>query len=372
MRGNMWTRDNIKQLIKYWKKNSVLYDCSHKLYFNRKERSRIFEKILANLKKDMPSLTINDIRKKMRYLRKQYLIRYYKIKRSIRTSGKLCEPTLWFFWDLSFLEQHLQIETAAIKDNLVDKSAKVSSEEVISNDKKKLLDWTRENVLKLITLWEMNPALYDSNHKYYNNVAKCGEIMQQITEELQYFMPIITEKEVTRKISILKSKFIRQYSLVEKYKDMSDTVYKPKLFYYDKLLFLEKHLEVEQPTPNNNEVTEFVDVNANFKDNHSYLLPTFGRKQDQTDATDNLPTQVRNLKKNVTLKSHNRLNWVGGEVSYYMKKIKNTTICEEASTQIMLILKNSLIQDNKLKNEKSATKDSKVDDLEDDYIDMFI
>ncbi|XP_037937540.1 uncharacterized protein LOC119671102 [Teleopsis dalmanni] len=114
-----WSHENLAILINLWKNNPNLYDLNHKDYLNRNRREKSFCAINMELKKRMPYLDMEDLRKKMQNLRTQYTREHRLVQRSIRTeSSTPYVPRLWYFKRLSFLEYHLRSADSNIADDI--------------------------------------------------------------------------------------------------------------------------------------------------------------------------------------------------------------------------------------------------------------
>ncbi|XP_037816132.1 uncharacterized protein LOC119606651 [Lucilia sericata] len=91
-----WRREDLKKFIKSLYKYNVLYDSSHKDYLNRELRFIAYKKLLKETRKLDPKITLNDIRDKMRCLRKQYMKEVRLVKRA-QQNDEIYEPVLWCF-----------------------------------------------------------------------------------------------------------------------------------------------------------------------------------------------------------------------------------------------------------------------------------
>jgi hypothetical protein len=116
--------------------------------------------------------------------------------------------------------------------------------------------WNYEQTSFLITLYEQNPMLYMLKHRKYHNKTARREALQVIVEKLsnsvrpnttgefftdnnliKYTFFLLVVEEVKAKINNLRTQFCREFHLL---RDSGSE--KPRLWCFEKLLFLQNHL----------------------------------------------------------------------------------------------------------------------------------
>ena len=97
-------------------------------------------------------------------------------------------------------------------------------------------DWSREDVIKLIELYECNPCLWDCRNSDYKNRILKSEVCATIAGELS-----ATVEEINRKLHNLRSQW---HSEIKKFKikksgSGAEEVYKSNWWCFDALKFLD-------------------------------------------------------------------------------------------------------------------------------------
>lgn len=100
-----WNRDELQIFIKTLKKYPILYNPNHKDYSNRDLRCLERNKVLNEMKKVNREINLNDIRDKMRCLRKQFMKEVRLLKKA-HASNNTYVPKLWCFRRLADLYRY--------------------------------------------------------------------------------------------------------------------------------------------------------------------------------------------------------------------------------------------------------------------------
>ncbi|XP_036141697.1 uncharacterized protein LOC118648469 [Monomorium pharaonis] len=92
--------------------------------------------------------------------------------------------------------------------------------------------WTKEAVQILIDAYKNEPCLYQTRNPNYHNKNLRNEALERICAIVSTVKPNITGKECS----------IKFYNLRNQFNTENAKVYKPNLWYYDALKFLEEHI----------------------------------------------------------------------------------------------------------------------------------
>lgn len=115
--------------------------------------------------------------------------------------------------------------------------------------------WNRKVVEILIYLYKKHPLLYDCKADGYSNKKARHAVLAAIARELSKRRPT-SVYEIKKKIKTLRSQYSAEKALIEKKnKPGSYNVYQPKLWCFEYLRFLDKHInrkrhDVESSLPN--------------------------------------------------------------------------------------------------------------------------
>ena len=71
---------------------------------------------------------------------------------------------------------------------------------------------------KLIAMYEQNPCLYNTKHKFYSNKHARHDALCKIWEELKDLCPQLTVEEVKKKIIKVRSQFTHEQAKINKKK----------------------------------------------------------------------------------------------------------------------------------------------------------
>ncbi|KAF5271422.1 hypothetical protein FQR65_LT17618 [Abscondita terminalis] len=111
--------------------------------------------------------------------------------------------------------------------------------------------WTTESVGILIDEYQKYPCLYIIKHPLYHNRNSRTEGLKNISEIVNSVRPGTTIEEIKTKWSSLRSTYIaekRKYENSLKSGSGTDYVYKPSLWYFDRMSFLNEHVAARPST----------------------------------------------------------------------------------------------------------------------------
>ncbi|VEN45120.1 unnamed protein product [Callosobruchus maculatus] len=121
------------------------------------------------------------------------------------------------------------------------------------------MSWSNEQTSLLIELYETYKCLYAIKHPDYHNKHKRSAAIKAIVEALKVGRPTATEQDVQKKFLGLRTTYAheRRKVLDSLRSGMGeDEVYRPTLWYYDKMSFLNDHLQIRS-SRSSHPITEF-------------------------------------------------------------------------------------------------------------------
>ncbi|CAH2085195.1 unnamed protein product [Euphydryas editha] len=124
-----------------------------------------------------------------------------------------------------------------------------------------MVSWTKEFLLEFIELFKAQEPLWFIKSKDYYNKQKRNQCYDLLLEKLKSIDPNASRDTITKKINNLRSSFRKEFKKVMASKvsgAAADQIYKPKLWYYEDLLFLkdqEEALDSTSSINDNNDMT---------------------------------------------------------------------------------------------------------------------
>ncbi|XP_039303191.1 uncharacterized protein LOC113004674 [Solenopsis invicta] len=110
--------------------------------------------------------------------------------------------------------------------------------------KEKASKWSKESILCLIEAYKEEPCLYAVNTPNYHNKQSRNEALKNVCTAVSMIRPGTTEKECATKFYNLRNQFNVENAKVKssiKSGIGTNDVYKPNLWYFEHLLFLESY-----------------------------------------------------------------------------------------------------------------------------------
>lgn len=114
-----WTRRETEELINLIQQHQCIFNVKSFEYVDRNKKAQAFNTVLLEMKIMDSTLTVEEIKRKWKNLRTQYMQEVRAIKQSKKSGSGVTDvysPKLWCFQQLSFLESH--IETRSSVDNI--------------------------------------------------------------------------------------------------------------------------------------------------------------------------------------------------------------------------------------------------------------
>lgn len=106
-----------------------------------------------------------------------------------------------------------------------------------------MTNWTKEQTMELIVLYEGEPILYNILGEDYTNRKKKEEAFVRIKNNIIAIRPDTSVKDIKVKIKTLRTQYkMEKTNMIKSKKSGAGTgdVYCPKLWCYDSLLFLDE------------------------------------------------------------------------------------------------------------------------------------
>ena len=114
-------------------------------------------------------------------------------------------------------------------------------------------EWSHEETLRLIELWESEEVLYNIKHRGYSNKDQRNNGLQRVKEGLEESWIVADAKEIGSKLHSLRVYYSAQRGKLENSKKSgsgTDDVKKIKWTFFDKLAFLNDNLQPRQTFSN--------------------------------------------------------------------------------------------------------------------------
>lgn len=116
-----------------------------------------------------------------------------------------------------------------------------------------MVSWSKQFLLEFIELFKSQEPVWYIKSKDYYNKGKRNECYDLLLTKIQSVDPTANRDTVTKKINNLRSSFRKEFKKVTVSKvsgASADDIYKPKLWYYNELLFLKDQEEPLDSTSN--------------------------------------------------------------------------------------------------------------------------
>ena len=112
--------------------------------------------------------------------------------------------------------------------------------------------WSHEAIEALIDSYRNAPCLWNNKVAAYKNKLQKLRALNDISANMAVLIPNISVSKVDNKLKILRGQYLRARSNVKKSMKSgsgSETIYKPKLWFYDKLNFLNEAIDKRRHHP---------------------------------------------------------------------------------------------------------------------------
>lgn len=124
-----------------------------------------------------------------------------------------------------------------------------------------MCDWNRCLIEKLIESYKKHPCLYNNKHADYHVKRERQTALQQICVDLMKSQPnmSLTSNDVIKKFNSLRTVYGAELKKIKKSQRSTacvDDVYKPHVWWFPLMQFLEDHM---QPRPSYSNVEEQMD-----------------------------------------------------------------------------------------------------------------
>ncbi|KAB0804435.1 hypothetical protein PPYR_01405 [Photinus pyralis] len=114
------------------------------------------------------------------------------------------------------------------------------------------MSWSREQCEVLIDEYQRHSCLYAVKSAQYKNKHSRQNALQQIQAVLQPLKPSVTINDIKLKFNGLKNNFLTEYKKWNRSRrsgagdEDGDGIYKPTIWYFNRMFFLLEHVEVRQ------------------------------------------------------------------------------------------------------------------------------
>ncbi|XP_073843234.1 uncharacterized protein [Musca autumnalis] len=243
MKPKLWNHEKTQELIRCVESNPCLYNVKGGGNSCLKQKDKAWSNILKQLQSIDSSLTIEEIKRKWRNIRVQFMHEF-------RMIHKVNEyvPKLWCYSLLGFLKEHVVAKKSKEEDEEEFESRKCANETKFRKKKpqntRKL--WTRESVVALIKLYQKYEHLYNVDSPLYKDQDMRDNSLIEICNRLKKFNKSITVDEVRRKMRNLRIQYGQQLRDMEIAKSNGERLEEARLWCFDRLNFLRKYTVVKK------------------------------------------------------------------------------------------------------------------------------
>ncbi|XP_036344240.1 uncharacterized protein LOC118753463 [Rhagoletis pomonella] len=224
--------------------------------------------------------------------------------------------------------------------------------------------WPKELVELLLIKYQEHENLYNVRHPHYLDRVKRSKSLFEIHNEIKEKNANVTVEDIKKKVHTLRSQYIKELREVAMSKRSGvgiEDVYIPKLWCFDQLQFLKAHCATRKSTSNNSSVDD-CDENSSVTisnenstvthsaDNNSKTGVETSRKR---KATANLDQQIKGVKSLLEKRLDDRsdYDWLGQQVIFEFKSIKNEDLRAETAWKIQTILREAKLKDKSIENQ---------------------
>nr|XP_034836340.1 uncharacterized protein LOC117992734 [Maniola hyperantus] len=238
-------REWLEEFIELYRSEPCLWNTKGKEYHNRELKRSAYTKLIEKLKIIDPSADKDAVVKKINNIRSTYKKERKKIadsKKSGAGTQEVYKPKLWYYSMLLFLDD--QVEPRHSCSNME------------STDNESQFGWTcarvmasqtnREWLEEFIELYRSEPCLWNTKGKEYHNRELKRSAYTKLIEKLKIIDPSADKDAVVKKINNIRSTYKKERKKIADSKKSgagTQEVYKPKLWYYAMLLFLDDQVE---------------------------------------------------------------------------------------------------------------------------------
>ncbi|KAB0804427.1 hypothetical protein PPYR_01397 [Photinus pyralis] len=166
------------------------------------------------------------------------------------------------------------------------------------------MSWSREQCEVLIDEYQRHSCLYAVKSAQYKNKHSRQNALQQIQAVLQPLKPSVTINDIKLKFNGLKNNFLTEYKKWNRSRrsgagdEDGDGIYKPTIWYFNRMFFLLEHVEVRQAVDSLIAEDDTPQVGDEEIVTSEYYVTEDGSLNDITNTLDTGSSQVRDSQLN--------------------------------------------------------------------------
>lgn len=158
-----WGREDIQKFIVCMQQYPCIYSVKSLGYMDRTMKAQAFNKILLEMEENMPGISLQELKKKWRNLRTQFMQEERLVYRSMKSgSGRddLYVPKLWCYDQLGFLKNHIVTRPSCDNVEVNINCSLGCSFVIIFNFFRRQMYHPLAEELLMEALWTMKPQRY--------------------------------------------------------------------------------------------------------------------------------------------------------------------------------------------------------------------
>ncbi|KNC21402.1 hypothetical protein FF38_12556 [Lucilia cuprina] len=219
------------------------------------------------------------------------------------------------------------------------------------------IEWTKDVVSKLISLWEEKKVLYNTKDPLYHNKHARASAFEDISKKMNEFVPNMTPNEIKTKLSYLRSQYGREVlKIAESRRSGSgaDELYVSTAYWFDQLHFLRdfvtvrkgisslpKDVVLNSMSENEDQLSQNMNFIEDISDYREEPLTIKRKKGNDSDTTcDSLLKDASNII-SVLKESCNQPKYDESLVNFFkanMEEITDKDLKDEVTTKVMILL----------------------------------
>ncbi|XP_011296543.1 uncharacterized protein LOC101887722 isoform X2 [Musca domestica] len=335
-RERIWTPEITKILIEKYKEHPQLYDVSDPAYRDSDLRKHILVDICEDVRKFMPNITVDDIKNKLHSLRSLYGAALRRMERRRLKGLPVVEPTLWCYNLLHFLKPHIMSVQLKVSNSYSTHLSEISADSDTSSN---------ESPAKKLN---------------FNNDKHCDELgddylQQGPSKRAKICKDVETPKSLAKKPENLHQGHNEKSDgddYVDTYDEETLVDYAPKKNNCSIFSASRAQYESSDDTTQIKNPCPITVANAKFK--HETEVHTTNKRISPipvTDTKDKSKTKVNSTNERIRkieldkkllspklLDDYSSYYWLGNQVAFEIKSLKNESIRRDAIERIQKVL----------------------------------
>nr|XP_036226989.1 uncharacterized protein LOC106616832 isoform X2 [Bactrocera oleae] len=202
------------------------------------------------------------------------------------------------------------------------------------------MDWRQAEIFDLISMYRESECLWNCLNPEYKDL----DLKKNAWREIANFFGRNVE-DVKKKIKNLRTSYVIEKKKVERKKTESeDSLYEPRLFYYDEMTFLDPVVILRFFNPTEQNADPLTEIKQKRSTNEGYMIAEKKRLRDISDVhLDNVLQDE--LEEEVYL---NKEDTFCAMLCSELKSLKSEDIYDNVTSEIFTILRNAKIAERQI------------------------